>query len=64
MPFVAGNKTPRETGIRSLKKMAEQQADYGEKRMAPTSNKTRHAKNTKQKTTGLAESPTAPIRPL
>jgi hypothetical protein len=30
MPFVAGNKAPREAGIRTLKKMAEQQADYGE----------------------------------
>jgi hypothetical protein len=30
MRFVAGNKTPREAGISSLKKMAEQQAAYGE----------------------------------
>jgi hypothetical protein len=49
MPFVAGNKAPREAGIKNLKKMAEQQADYGESRMAPLSNKTRHVKNTKQK---------------
>jgi len=30
MPFFAGKKTPRDSGIKSLKKMTEQQADYGE----------------------------------
>jgi len=49
MPFVAGNKTPREAGGGTLKKMAEQQAADGEIRMASPSNKTRHGKNTKQK---------------
>jgi hypothetical protein len=48
MRFVAGNKTPREAGMKNLKKMAKQQADYGESRMASPSNKTRHVKNTKQ----------------
>jgi hypothetical protein len=42
MPFVGGNKTLREAGMKSLKKMAEQQADYGESRMASPSNKTRY----------------------
>ena len=49
MRFVAGNKTPREAGMKNLKKMAKQQAAYGESRTAPASNKTRHVKNTKQK---------------
>jgi hypothetical protein len=34
MPFVAGKKAPRSTGIKTLKKMAQQQADYGEIWMA------------------------------
>ena len=49
MRFVAGNETPRKAGIETLKKMAKQQADYGEIRMAPVENKTRHVKNTNQK---------------
>jgi hypothetical protein len=34
MPFVAGKKRPVTAGMNRLKKMAEQQADYGETRTA------------------------------
>jgi len=43
--------------------MAEQQADYGERRMAPASNQNAPCQKYQPRTASLAESPKAPIWP-
>jgi len=55
MRFVAGNKPPVTAGIKALKKMAQQQATYGETWHGVRLKKKRHVK-TLNKPSSLAES--------
>jgi len=61
MPFVAGNKTSREAGIKQFEKDGGAASGHGEIWTASPSNKTRHVKNTRPKNFSLAESPKALI---
>jgi len=61
MPFVAGKKAPRDSGNKNFEKdggaASGRRRDLG----GVPSKKTRHVKNTKQKSSSLAESPKAQV---